>query len=328
MAWALGATLGRGRLLRMPMRRRRLALCCMLGLLLSTYYLLEVDFCVRCLYAHGYDLPKCHHVYSHHAMLGGPVVCMEPQWSRSQHNKNGVFSTVTASFAFDRAVAVGLRSPKDEVAELGFNRTERVQQHLRQQAKARRGWPLLPVTTVEPPAAAIDAGLRRIEPAFTFATSGSSRETSDGSSAGESPSAVGSLDGAEWPQKCAQLRYSLFIPHHHANALGATIAAVGSAMAFGANRIHVVDTSGCQSAANSSALAALGVQVLQPARGTPLPYALLHEYIRREAIATNLDVYFYMHSDVMLGRGVVSEALRALCVSWFLAKFSDRWTVV
>ena len=55
--------------------------------------------------------------------------------------------------------------------------------------------------------------------------------------------------------------------------------------------------------------------MLQPARGTPLPYALMHEFIRREAIATNLDVYFFMHSDVTLGRGVVSEALRGLCVS-------------
>ena len=68
-------------------------------------------------------------------------------------------------------------------------------------------------------------------------------------------------------------------------------------------------------ALSSPALSTLGVVVLQPARGIALPYALMHEYIRREAIAQEYDVYFYMHSDVTLGRGVVSEALRGLCVS-------------
>jgi hypothetical protein len=315
--------------------RRRLALC--LFALLISYYLLTVDVCLRCLVTHGYERPKCHHVYARYAIIGGPVVCMERHWSRAMHKPTlsadgGHAATgpaglsIMGSFAFDRAVEMGLRSPKDEMNELGFNRTERVQQHLRQQAKARGGWPLLPATTVEPPTAAITAGLRRIEPVFTFDSSGSgsgstggtSKEpAAGGSGTDESPSPlVSSPDGVEWPQQCGQLRYSLFIPHHHASGLGATIAAVGSAMAFGPGRIHVVDTSGNQSAAKSPALAALGVQVLQPARGTPLPYALLHEYIRREALATSLDVYFYMHSDVTLERGVVSEALRALCVSW------------
>lgn len=271
--------------------RRRAATCCVVVLIL--YYMLRVDYCLRCFYSHRFERPKCHHVYSRNALLGGPVVCMERHWSRAMHQTSG-FLSITNSFAFDRAVAIGLRNPSDEVAELGFNRTEMAQQV--QLKQGRRNWPLLPAKTVDPPAAAIAAGLRYIEPTFTFVSSG---DTGD----------------VQWPKQCIELRYGLFIPHHHTSGLSTTIAAIGSATAFGADRIYVVDTSTDESAANSPALAALGVQVLRPAHGVPLPYVLLHEFIRREAIATNLDFYFYMHTDVTLGRGVVSEALRGLCVS-------------
>ena len=237
--------------------RRRLALCLLLTLLL--YYHTAADWCLRCLYAHGMHTPKCHHVYARYAALGGPVVCMERHWTRAMHGKRSP-SDLMGSFAFDRAVALGLRSASDEVAELGFNRTERVEQHLKQ--RQPRDWPLLPTATIEAPPAAAAAGLRRIEPPFTFAEPGATREPAGGSASNES--AASRAGAVQWPPECARLRYSLFVPHHHSSGLPATIAAVGSAMAFGSARIAVVDTSGDQSAAQSAALAALGVRVATP----------------------------------------------------------------
>lgn len=300
--------------------RRRAAIG--LVMLLVLYYLLRVDVCLRCLYSNGLERPKCHHVYSRYALLGGPVVCMERHWSRAMHGRTGPLS-IWRSFAFDRAVAQGLRRPSDEVAELGFNRTDLAQQELIKRS-TKRDWPLLPSTTVVPPKVVVAAGLHRVEPAFTFSgLNGREPVIAEFGPGGNwSDRWISTKDDMPWPKECVELRYSLFIPHHHTSSLSSTLAAVGSAMAFGAERIFVVDTSDDESATKSSALAALEVHVLQPARGVPLPYMLLHEFIRREAIATNLDVYFYMHTDVTLGRGVVSEALRALCVSSLLLMHS------
>ena len=236
--------------------RRRLALCLVLALLL--YYHTTADWCLRCLYAHGMHTPKCHHIYARYAALGGPVVCMERHWTRAMHGTKA--ADLMGSFAFDRAVALGLRSPSDEVVELGFNRTERVGHLLKQ--RQPRDWPLLPTATIEAPPAAVAAGLRRIEPTFTFAEP-SARDPASGGS-GSNESAARRAGAKQWAQECAQLRYSLFVPHHHASSLPATIAAVGSAMAFGSARILVVDTSSDQSAAQSAALDALGVRVATP----------------------------------------------------------------
>ena len=51
-----------------------------------------------------------------------------------------------------------------------------------------------------------------------------------------------------------------------------------------------------------------------------LSYAQLHEYIRMRAIGMGLDFYFFLHSDAVLGRGVVSEALRGICALHLAAK--------
>ena len=314
-------------------RRLRRRAAAGLALLLVLYVTFRVDYCLRCLYSQGFERPKCHNVYSRAAILGGPVVCMERHWSRAMHRplpppgSKSVAGSITGgsimrTFAFDRAVAAGLRSPSDEMAEIGINRTWLAEQgRAKQRAATARDWPLLPANTVDPPAPAAAAGLRRIEPTFTFAAAGAGAASGGATGAEEAEGAAAAAAAAapppppEWPEACSQLRYGLYIPHHHSTTLPTTIAAVGSAMAFGASRIHIVDSSDDQSAASSPALSTLGVVVLQPARGIALPYALMHEYIRREAIAQEYDVYFYMHSDVTLGRGVVSEALRGLCVS-------------
>ena len=104
-------------------------------------------------------------------------------------------------------------------------------------------------------------------------------------------------------------KFRVFVGHRV--DLDLTFRTVVSLSGFGLSRITLVDTSSNLEAINDHALAALGVRLVE-ARGVAY-FTGFVEFVRRTAIAEELDAFFWVHSDVDIGVEGVARGLASLC---------------
>ena len=105
----------------------------------------------------------------------------------------------------------------------------------------------------------------------------------------------------------SHLRYALFVGHRVNWEL--TLQAVERTLELGANQIRLIDTSAALTTEQLQQVPE-GVTVLDTV--IPLSFSQMQEFIRKTAIKEDLEVYFWIHSDVLLSKGTAVKAVEAV----------------
>lgn len=121
----------------------------------------------------------------------------------------------------------------------------------------------------------------------------------------------------------SSLRYALFIGHRVNWDI--TLKALLSSIELGPTNIRLIDMSGSTSlSTNPSNQVPEGVIVLDTPI-TPLSFSQMQEYMRKSAINEGLDVYFWIHSDVILSKGTATKALESVEV---MSTIDPNWGIL
>ena len=104
-----------------------------------------------------------------------------------------------------------------------------------------------------------------------------------------------------------ELEYALFIGHRVDWEL--TLDALKNSLEIGTDKIRLIDTSASLTKEQLDKVPE-GVVVLDPL--VPLSFSQMQEFMRKTAMKEGLDVYFWIHADVMLSAGTALKALQSV----------------
>lgn len=116
------------------------------------------------------------------------------------------------------------------------------------------------------------------------------------------------------------LKYALFIGHRV--DWGLTMQSLGRTLEIGPDNIRLIDTSAALTQEDLRQVPN-GVKILDPT--IPLSFSQMQEYMRKTAKKEDLDVYFWIHSDVLLSEGTALKAVEAVEQ---MMTFDPKWGIL